>query len=100
MDIDPTKIKQTRTFLLENLNRMYPTPLQVRTLFKVLIGLDVNYTEELLAKDLNYCKQKGWIEYADEKIGGADKFINKFAGLTAKGKEMAEGTQSDPALEI
>ena len=99
-EIEPTKIKQMRILLLENLNRMYPTPLQMRTLFKVLIGFDENYDKSLMAKDLNYLKQKGYIEYVDEQIGGAISFESKFAGLTFKGKEIAERTQSDPALEI
>jgi len=99
-EIEPTRIKQMRIFILENLNRVYPTPLQVRTLFKVIVGFDENYDKSLLKKDLSYLKQKGYIEYVDEFIGGADSFEVKFVGLTAEGKEIAERTQTDPALEI
>jgi len=99
-EIEPTKIKQMRTFLLENLNRLYPTPIQVRTLFKVLVGFDENYDKSLMAKDLAYLKQKCYVEYVDDQIGGAPNFDYKFVGLTAEGKEIAERTQTDPALEI
>lgn len=99
-EVEPTKIKQMRILILTNLNRMYPTPLQVQTLFKVLVGFDENYDKSLLAKDLAYLKQKDYIEYIDEQIGGAASFEFKFVGLTAEGKEIAERTQFDPALEI
>jgi len=99
-EVEPTKIKQMRIFILENLNRVYPTPLQVRTLFKVIVGFDENYDKSLLAKDLSYLKQKDYIEYVDEYLGGSDTFEAKFVGLTAEGKEIAERTQTDPALEI
>jgi hypothetical protein len=99
-EIEPTKIKQMRTFILGNLNRVYPTPLQVRTLFKVITGFDEIYDMSLLAKDLTYLKQKDYIEYIDEQIGGAPNFEDKFVGLTAEGKEIADRTQIDPALEI
>jgi len=95
-----TQIKQVRIFILKNLNRVYPTPLQVRRMFRVIVGFDEHYDKLLLAKDLNYLKQKGYIEYVDEYIGGADTFEEKFVGLTAEGKEIAERTQTDPALEI
>lgn len=99
-EVEPTKIKQMRILILANLNRLYPTPLQVRTLFKVLVGFDENYDRSLLAKDLNYLKQKGYIEFIDDQIGGSPSFEMKFAGLTAEGKEIADRTQTDPALEI
>ena len=99
-EVEPTKIKQMRIFILENLNRVYPTPLQMRTLFKVIVGFDENYDKSLLAKDLSYLKQKKYIVFVDDAIGGALIVENKFVGLTAEGKEIAERTQTDPALEI
>jgi hypothetical protein len=99
-EVEPIKIKQMRIFILGNLNRVYPTPLQVRTLFRVLTGFDELYDKSLLAKDLTYLKQKDYIECVDEQIGGAPNFEDKFVGLTAEGKEIADRTQTDPALEI
>ena len=97
---DAIKIIQTRRMILGNLNRLYDSPLQVRTLRNVMIGFDEHYDLSLLKKDLMYLKQKGYIEFVDEKIGGFASFIDKYVGLTAKGKEIAEQTANDPALEI
>ena len=96
----PTKIKQMRVFILFNLDRLYPTPLQVGSLYKVLCGFDENYDFSLLQKDMAYLKEKGYVEYVDEAIGGADSFKNKYVKLTAEGKEIADNTQTDKALEI
>lgn len=94
------KIMQMRKFILQNLNRLYPTPIQVDTLYRVMCGFDEHYDYSMLAKDLSYLQQKGYVEFIDEKIGGMNTFRKKVVGLTAEGKEMAEGTQCDPALEI
>ena len=98
--IDAVRMKQLRLLILSNLNRMYPTPLQVRTLLLVMVGFDENYSSSLLQKDLMYLKQKGYIVWIDEKLGGADSFEMKVLGLTAEGKEIADRTQTDKALEI
>jgi len=97
---EAAKIKQMRLFILSCLNRLYPTPLQIRSLYRVMCGFDENYDLSLLQKDVTYLKQKGYIEYVDEKIGGADSFQQKCVGLTAAGKEIADRTQTDNALEI
>jgi len=97
---EAVKIMQMRLLILSNLNRLYPTPLQVRTLYRVLCGFDENYSLSLLQKDVTYLKQKGYIEYIDEIFGGADSFEGKCVGLTAEGKEIADRTQTDKALEI
>ena len=99
-DAEAVRIKQTRRLILSCLNRMYPTPLQVRTLYKVMIGFDENYDLELLKKDIYYLRQKDFMEYVDDKLGGAGRFEDKCVGLTAEGKEIADRTQTDEALEI
>jgi len=97
---EATKIKQMRLLILSNLNRLYPSPLQVRSLYRVMCGFDENYDLSLLQKDLYYLKQKGFVEFIDDKIGGAGKFEDKCIRLTAEGKEIADRVQTDPALEI
>lgn len=99
-DPEAVKMMQMRLLILSNLNRLYPTPLQVRTLYRVLCGFDENYSISLMQKDITYLKQKGYVEYIDERIGGADSFEKKCIGLTAEGKEIADRTQTDKALEI
>lgn len=97
---DAIKLKQVRILILNNLNRLYPTPLQIRTLFRVMCGFDENYDLSLLQKDVIYLRQKGYIYFIDEKLGGAESFDKKCVSLTAKGKEIADRTQTDDALEI
>lgn len=99
-DIDAVKMKQKRLMILENLNRLYPSPIQACTLFRVLVAMDETYSISLLEKDVTYLKQKGYVEYIDDKLGGGSSFEKKVLGLTAKGKEIADNTIDDPALEI
>jgi len=99
-DPESVRIKQTRCLILSSLNRLYPTALQVETLYRVMCGFDENYDFSLLLKDVTYLKQKGYVEFIDDKLGGAETFRQKCIGLTAEGKEIADRTQRDTALEI
>ena len=99
-DPEAIKIMQMRRLVLSNLNRLYPTPLQIRTLYRVLCAFDENYSLSLLKKDITYLDQKNYLEYIDEQIGGSGPFEKKFVGLTAEGKEIADNIQSDSALEL
>ena len=92
MNTDPEAVrkKQVRLMILNSLNRLYPTPLQVRTLYRVMCGFDENYDISLLQKDVIYLKQKGYVEFIDDKLGGATSFGDKCLGLTAQGKEIAD----------
>jgi hypothetical protein len=97
---DALRLKQARLMILSNLNRLYPTPIQIQTLFRVMVAFDETYSMSLLEKDVTYLKQKEYIEYIDEQIGGFNHFHRKFVGLTAEGKEIADRTAIDDALEI
>jgi hypothetical protein len=96
--VDIFKIKEARRRLLFGLNVLYESPITLRSLYNSFCS--INYDKGLFAKDITYFYDKGWIEFIDDKIGGADKFMDKVIKLTAEGKEIAEGTQTDPALEI
>jgi hypothetical protein len=65
-----------------------------------MCGFDEDYDFSLFRKDLTYLKQKGYVEYIDDRLGGAESYRNKCVGLTAEGKEIADRTQTDKALEI
>lgn len=97
---EPIKMKQMRLMILSSLNRMYPTQVLIQTLHRVMCGFDEHYDLSLLLKDVTYLKQKGYIMYVDDRLGGADKFEDKCIGLTAEGKDIADRTQTDNALEI
>ena len=102
MGTDPevVKIKVARRRILSFLNMMYPTPLQLGTVFDSIGYVDPVYDFALFQKDIAYLADKGYIAFVDEKIGGASEFRKKVVSLTAEGKEIAERTQTDPALEI
>jgi len=65
-----------------------------------MCGFDEYYDFSLLQKDVTYLKQKGYVEFVDDRLGGADRFADKCIGLTAEGKEIADRTQINGALEI
>ncbi len=97
--IDVIKIKQARGRLLTNLNLFYPSAVRLDTLYRTVCG-DPAYNKALFEKDVTYFGQKKYIEFVDDILGGADDFYHKVVTLTAEGKEVAEGTTIDPALEI
>lgn len=97
---DPTKIKEARRRLLTNLNILYPATISIRSLYRTVCHLDPTYDSSLYAKDVMYFIDKGWVEFVDNKIGGMVSFEEKVIKLTAEGKEIAEGTDTDDALEI
>ena len=98
-DPETVKIKQIRKIILQNLNMMYPSGLQNDSLYRTVLPVDLTYDIGLFKKDIIYLHEKGYIEFVDDAIGGVD-FEKKVARLTAEGKEIAERTMSDPALEI
>jgi len=97
--IDIVRIKQARGRLLVNLNLLYPSPVMLTTLYRTVCD-DPLYNRSLFQKDIQYFKDKGYIEFVDDVIGAADNFWKKVCKLTGPGKEVAEGTRTDPALEI
>jgi len=103
MDTDPEvlKIKIARKRILAFLNIMYGTPLTLHTIYdQSLCYVDPTYDFSLFKKDIIYLKEKGYIEFVDDKIGGAVEFEKKVVRLTTLGKEIAERTRTDRALEI
>jgi len=97
--LDILRIKQARGRLLTNLNLFYPSSVTMTMLYRTVCD-DPMYNRALFQKDMMYFSQKGYIEYVDDVLGGADDFWQKVCTLTSSGKEIAEGTQTDPALEI
>jgi hypothetical protein len=98
--IEAIKIKQQRRQLLTNLDLFYPSPVRLDTLYRTLCHIDPTYEWPVFKKDIQYFKDKGWIRFIDDELGGSRDFDSKVTMLTAGGKEIAERTQSDPALEI
>lgn len=99
MPPDAFRIKLLRRKLLEHLNMVYPSGMPADALCRTLISLDPTYDLDLMKKDAYYLHDKGYLEFVDEAIGGLP-FARKVARLTADGKEIADRTDSDDALEI
>lgn len=93
-------IIQARRSILTRLNIMYPTPITCQSLFNAMNHINPAYDKSYFKKDIYYFKDKGWVRFIDDKIGGMDNFDTKVVVLTADGKEIAEGTDSDKALEL
>ncbi|MFA5553478.1 MAG: hypothetical protein WCZ89_06785 [Phycisphaerae bacterium] len=94
------KIIEARKRILQYLDMMYPSPMKADTLFQSIVYVSPDYEPALYKKDVYYLREKGYVEFVDEKIGGFKDFGQKVIKLTARGKEIAEQTLSDPALEI
>lgn len=96
---DVIKIKQMRLAILEHLNMTYPSGMQTTHLYRTVIIYDQTYDFDLFRKDISYMVQKGWVKYIDSPFG-MQSFDKRTVILTAEGKEIAEGTDTDKALEI
>lgn len=94
------RIIESRKRLLQYLDMMYPSPMKTETLYESILYVAPDYEPTLYRKDVYYLRDKGYIEFVDEKIGGFKDFEKKVIKLTAEGKEIAERTLTDPALEI
>jgi hypothetical protein len=97
--IDVIKIKEHRQRVLLSLQLFYESYVQLNTLYRTLCD-DPTYSKSLFRRDITYFDQKGYLEFIDDKIGGMDDFMYKVCRLSEKGKEIAEGTRTDEALDI
>lgn len=102
MPIDEaTKIKINRNNILMYLDMSYPGGLRLQYLYENLVMMDEAYQFVLFQKDIAYLRGKGYIERIDDKLGGAGmEFVKQTYKLTTSGKEIAEKTSFDKALEI
>lgn len=91
-------IKQQRRLLLDNLNGFDPSPVECRSLYRTACS-DPRYTKAFFEKDIYYFVRKGWLEFRGGPLA-SDEFSKKLVRLTARGKEIAEQTMTDEALEI
>jgi len=94
------KIKQARRQIFHNLDLVYPSGLFVRYLYQTVCAIDEMYDFNLFAKDIAYLRAKNYIYFIDDIVGVKSPFERKIVKLTASGKEIAEQTRADPALEI
>lgn len=96
---DVALIRIQRGRVLANLAEWYGTPVLLDSLWRTVCW-DTNYDAQRYRRDITYLHEKGLVRFVDEAIGGERNWWHKVVTLTAQGKEIAEGTATDPALEI
>jgi len=92
-------IRQQRDRLLCNLNLLYPTPVFLKTIWRT-VCTDMSYEKSNYKRDIGYFHDKGWIRLTDNPFDSSQNWDDRLCVLTAAGKEIAEGTMTDPAMEI
>jgi len=97
---ETVKIKQIRRHILEAFNMMYPTAMQIETIYRVIIGTDPAYQWHLFEKDIAYLTDKQYLACVDDTFDLQLPARKKTYKLTAAGKDIADRTRTDPALEI
>jgi len=98
---ESVKIKIARNNILLYLNMSYPGGLRAQYIYENLMMMDESYQWVLLQKDIAYLRDKGYIERVDDKLGGQTLELQKQTyKLTPEGKEIAEKTGFDRALEL
>lgn len=97
---DAIRIKEARKRILRNLEICYLSGFTTKSLYTTVCAIDEGYDWKLFQMDLKYLSDKDYIVFVDDKLGGMSSFDKKVVKLTALGKEIAEGTSKDKALEL
>ena len=93
--VNAVQIKIVRRYLLSRLDKLYPSPITCGDMFDIAVVVQRAYDKTNYRKDIYYFVDKGWVEFGTDKLCNCDNFDGKIIILTAKGKEIAEGTKSD-----
>ncbi|MFA5251617.1 MAG: hypothetical protein WC454_03410 [Phycisphaerae bacterium] len=97
---DAIKIITVRKNIMNKLDLVYPSGLSIKDIMQVNSIIDPFYDWDLFQKDITYLKEKGYIAFIDKDPNLMKSTEQKIIKLTATGKEIAEGTMIDEALEI
>jgi hypothetical protein len=97
---DSIRIRELRRMIMQSLNTLFPSKAYVRTLWRIVIGIEPTYDKSMFVKDVFYLQAKGYVALTKSPLAENGKVEEQFILLTASGKEIAEQTMSDPALEI
>lgn len=100
MTIDAEKKKQARRLILDALNVLYPTPIQCKQLYRIILGIDCTYEKAFAQKDVAYLQDKGYVRVNRNELDEGWSWDTQMITLSADGKEVADQIMSDPALEI
>lgn len=81
-----------RGYLLKALHMSYPRPLGDRTI--LLFMIELGYSVADFEKDIEYLREKGYIEMEEKKLEIYPSTI-RLVKLTPKGIDLVEGTIKD-----
>jgi hypothetical protein len=93
-------IRTVRRILMQLLNHSYPAKQYVHTLFNNAIYIEPTYEKAMFVKDLFYLQDKGYLKVIENVMEKGSELMDRYIVLTAAGKEIAEQTMIDPAMEI
>jgi hypothetical protein len=94
------QIRTVRRILMQCLNQSYPAKQFVKTLFNKAIYIEPTYDKGLFVKDIFYLQDKGYLRITENILMHGCELFEKFIVLSADGKEVADQTMVDEALEI
>lgn len=92
--------KKVRGWVVRILQRAYPAGFEADTLWRQLTDLGYAVTKSELLANLAYLKEDGFVENPQFGNRLMDSLSNELYKLTTKGVDLAEGTISDPGVDL
>ena len=100
MSAESLAIRTQRRTILTALNQCYDVKLYIESVWLVVLFNEPSAEQTLFKRDILYLEMKGYVKITEGLFMKGCPFLKRFIQLTASGKEIAEETMKDPALEI
>jgi len=95
------RARRLRGAILQLLHEQSPERLDADVLLGVLERLHYDVTARALAAELDYLRQRGYIDFAalpSEELPRLPRII--WIRITARGADLVEGTITDPGIDL
>jgi hypothetical protein len=92
------RIKQIRGQIIKNLHRV--GVMRSESLYRTVVGIDFDYNKHYFRQDIEYLKERGYVRFIDDAIGGSDDFDERYIKLTADGSDLACQINVDERIDI
>lgn len=97
-----SRIKRDRRTIIGALNQIYPGSLPGEELFRVILGVNPEYTRTFLVRDMHYLNAKNYVGF--KGLHGIDAMRITVSDcaffLTAGGTDVANQMVTDPTLDV
>jgi hypothetical protein len=100
MSAESIAIRTQRCQILRALNECFDVKVFIKSIWRAVLINNHHAEETLFKRDLLYLEKKGYLEITEDMFCKGGPFMDRLIQLTAEGKEVAEQTMNDPALEI